>query len=120
MVNVKISKDINAQKSKMFWGFTGRQILFTAIAIVFSLLINCVLDFSKEIRPFLTVLLAIPFLCCGWININGLPFEKFAAIWIRNNTTNKERLFINESLGDYINVKRDKPVKGKNESQEEK
>lgn len=103
MITVKISKDIQKQKSKMFWGLTARQILFTGIAITFSILVNCVLIINSDIKPFITVALSVPFILCGWININGLPFEKYAAIWFKNNSTNKERVFMNESIKDYLN-----------------
>ena len=108
LITVKISKDISKQKSKMFWGLTARQMLFTGIAIGFSILVNCVLKINSDIKPFITIVLSIPFILCGWVNINGLPFEKYALLWLRNNSTNKERVFINESLGDYI--KNDKSV----------
>ena len=108
MITIKMSKDIKKQKSKMFWGLTGRQMIFTVLAIFIAIIVNCVLDLNEEVKAVLVISTSIPFLLCGWININGLTFEKFAVIWLRNNFTNKERVFINESGLDYIKKKKNK------------
>ena len=113
MITIKMSKDIKKQKSKLFWGLTARQLLFTVIAILIAIVVNCILNLNDEVKAVLVISTSIPFLLCGWISINGLTFEKFVIIWLRNNFTNKERLFINESGLDYI-----KPVKKKNKGDE--
>ena len=109
-----MSKDIKKQKSKMLWGLTGRQMIFTALAILIAIIINCFMDnLNDTVKAVLVISTSIPFLSCGWININGLTFEKFAIVWVRHNFTNKERVFINESGLDHI-----KPVKKKNKGDE--
>ena len=113
MITIKMSKDIKKQKSKLFWGLTGRQMIFTVLAIFIAIVVNCILDLNDTLSAVLVISTSIPFLLCGWININGLTFEKFAAVWFRNNFSNKERVFINESGLDYI-----KPVKKKNKGDE--
>ena len=113
MITIKMSKDIKKQKSKMFWGLTGRQLIFTVLAILIAIVVNCVLDLNDTVKAVLVISTSIPFLLCGWININGLTFEKFAAIWIRNNFNNKERVFMNESGLDHI-----KPMKEKSKRKE--
>ena len=120
MIKTKISKDIGKQSAKVFWGLTGRQMIFTAAAIIFSLAINCLdLGIPKELRQILTVGISIPFICCGWININNLPFEKYAIIWIKNNFGNKERFYINDDLGFYLKneYEKERPIKEKEEGQ---
>lgn len=106
MITIKMSKDIKKQKSKLFWGLTGRQMIFTVLAIFIALIVNCVLELNDTVKAVLVISTSIPFLLCGWISINGLTFEKFAAVWIRNNFSNKERVFINESGLDHV-----KPIK---------
>ena len=106
MITIKMSKDIRKQKSKMFWGLTGRQLIFTALAILIAIVVNCVLDLNDTLKAVLVVSFSVPFLLMGWISINGLTFEKFAIIWIRNNFNNKERVFMNETGLDHI-----KPIK---------
>ena len=102
MITIKMSKDIRKQKSKLFWGLTGRQMIFTVLAIFIAIVVNCVLDLNDTVKAVLVISFSVPFLLMGWISINGLTFEKFAAILIRNNFTNKERVFINESGLDHI------------------
>ena len=102
MITIKMSKDIKKQKSKLFWGLTARQMIFTVIAILIAIVVNCILDLNDTVKAVLVISTSIPFLLCGWIQINGLTFEKFAVIWLRNNFTNKERVFINESGLDHI------------------
>ena len=113
MITIKMSKDIRKQKSKLFWVLTGRQLIFTALAILIALAVNCILDLNDTVKAVLVISTSIPFLLCGWININGLTFEKFAAVWIRNNFTNKERVFMNESGLDHV-----KPIKEKSKRKE--
>ena len=113
MITIKMSKDIRKQKSKLFWGLTGRQMIFTVIAIFIAIVVNCVLDLNDTIKAVLVISTSIPFLLCGWVQLNGLSFEKFAVIWLRNNFTNKERVFMNESGLDHI-----KPMKEKSKRKE--
>lgn len=108
MITIKMSKDIKKQQSKMFWGLTGRQLFFTVLAIFIAIVVNSILDLNDTVKAVLVISTSIPFLLCGWITINGLTFEKFAVVWIRNNFNNKERIFINESGLDHI-----KPIKEK-------
>ena len=113
MITIKLSKDIRKQKSKLFWGLTGRQMIFTVIAIFIAIVVNCVLDLNDTVKAVLVISFSVPFLLMGWISINGLTFEKFAIIWIRNNFNNKERVFMNESGLDHI-----KPMKEKSKGNE--
>lgn len=114
MITIKMSKDIKKQKSKMFWGLTGRQMIFTALAIFIAIVVNCFMDnLNDTVKAILLITTSIPFLLCGWVQLNGLNFEKFAIIWIRNNFNNKERVFINESGLDHI-----KPIREKSKGKE--
>lgn len=113
MIQVKISKDINKYESKTFWGFSPRQLGFTILAIIIALIINFVLIFIPEdLRGFLTMAVAIPCIGCGWINIQGMKFEKYVYLFLKSNFSNKKRLFINENLYDYIPANK-KKRKGK-------
>ena len=113
MITIKMSKDIKKQKSKLFWGLTGRQMIFTVLAIFIAIVVNCILDLNDTVKAVLVISTSIPFLLCGWVQLNGLSFEKFAVIWLRNNFTNKERVFMNESGLDHI-----KPMKEKSKRKE--
>lgn len=113
MIQVKISKDINEHDSKMFWGFSARQIAFTALAIIIGLIINFVFKFiHQDIRGFLTMFAAIPLIGCGWIEIQGLRFEKWLFLFLKGNLVNKKRVFVNENLVYYIPANK-KKRKGK-------
>lgn len=115
IIQVKISKDIQQYKSKIFWGFSPRQVISIVIAIVIGLLINFGGKFlPQDLRGFLTMAISVPFLLVGWIKVQGLPFEKYAAIFFRNNFVNRKRVFMNENLYHYIHeANKKKKSKGK-------
>lgn len=109
MIQVKISNDINKYQSKVFWGYSPRQILSTSAAIGTGLLINFGLKFlPQDLRGFLTMLFAVPFILIGWIKVQGMNFEKYAVVFFRNNFVNRKRIFMNENLKHYIPVDKKK------------
>ena len=57
---------------------------------------------------------AAPLIGCGWIKIQGMTLEKYAMVFIKSNLINKERLFVNESIKDYLpEANKKKRAKGK-------
>lgn len=115
MIQVKISQDINKYQSRTFWGFSPRQVLCSVIAVALGLLINFKMTFiPQDIRGFLVMFVAAPLMGCGWIKIQGMTLEKYAMVFIRSNLSNKERLFVNESIKDYLpEANKKKRAKGK-------
>ena len=78
----KIPKDISKYESKLIGPFTTRQVVFGIPGL--GLGIGCFFllqpYLSNDVNFFIDLVVALPFLCCGWIKIHGVPFEKFVSI----------------------------------------
>ncbi len=97
MIQKKMSGDITKIESKIFLGFTPRQVIYSVVAFVIAMIINKVFGFiSFEVRGFIIMIAAMPLLACGWIKIQGLPFEKHMIILIKYSLSQKERVYENE------------------------
>ena len=97
MIQKKISGDITKMESKIFLGFTPRQVVCSAIGFGVALIINKIFGFVEASdRGFIILLAIAPFLGCGWIKIQGLPFEKHLWILIKYKLSKKERVWENE------------------------
>ena len=97
MIQKKMSGDITKMESKVFFGFTPRQVVYSAIAFVAVLLVNKIFGFVNfEKRMPIMTIAAAPFIACGWIKLQGLPFEKHMWILIKYNLSKKERVWENE------------------------
>jgi hypothetical protein len=97
MIQKKMNKDITQMEGRVFFGLTPRQIVCSIIAFAVALLVNKIFGFIEfRDRGFIIMVLASPFLACGWIKIQGLPFEKHLWILIKYNLSKKERVWENE------------------------
>ena len=97
MIQKKMSGDITKMESKILFGYTPRQVVCSIVALAVALLINKIFGFIEfETRGFLIMLTAAPFLACGWIKIQGLPFEKHMWILIKYSFSQRERVYESE------------------------
>ena len=97
MIQKKMSGDITKMESKVFFGLTPRQVVYSVIAFAAAMLINKIFGFIKfETRGFIIITVALPHLACGWVKIQGLPFEKHLWILIKYNLSKKERVWEDE------------------------
>lgn len=85
-LEVQLNRDIREYKDKLWWGLTGRQILFALLGL-FAGGGLCLLTF-----PFGTAVAAtccmvgmLPFLALGFFKWHGQPIEVFIKVWIRGN-----------------------------------
>ena len=78
-IEMEIPKDIRKYKKKLVGPLTARQTLFSVPAIVFGGLVFYTFKdiVQGDIHVFLTILTALPFLMLGWIEVYGMPLEKF-------------------------------------------
>lgn len=105
MVQVKISQDITKYEAKTFFGFSPRQIMFTGLAIIIGLFINFGMKvLPQDLRGMLTMVCAAPLIGCGWIQKQGMHFEKYMFLFFKQNFTTRKRVFMNEDLFYYINI----------------
>ena len=97
MIQKKMSGDITKMESKVFFGFTPRQVAYSVIAFVSALLINKIFGFIDfKTRGFIMMTVALPLLGCGFVKFNGLPFEKHLKILIKYSLSPKERVWESE------------------------
>jgi hypothetical protein len=97
MIQKRMSGDITKIEPKIFLGFTPRQVIYSVVAFVAALLINKVFGFMTfELRGYIIMFVAAPLLACGWIKIQGLPFEKHMLILLKYSFSQKERVYENE------------------------
>ena len=97
MIQKKMSGDITKMESKILFGYTPRQVVCSIVAFAVALLINKIFGFIEfETRGFIIMLTAAPFLACGWIKIQGLPFEKQMWILINYSFSQRERIYESE------------------------
>lgn len=95
MIELEMTKDIRKYKTKLYMGLTARQCVCIALAAV-----ACAFTFFKlgyfenmtlETRFTICVFIALPFIAVGWIEMYGMPFEKFTMVVIRNCFINPKR-----------------------------
>lgn len=81
MIIVRMPKDTREYKERMWLGLTFRQLAFGTAAMLLVVppyMLNRTYHFmNQDILSFALVILAAPLGACGFIKINGMPFEKF-------------------------------------------
>ena len=120
-VEREIPKDINKYEAKFVGPFTARQTVCIVPAVVLG--VGAGLLF-KDLLPrdaciVIGVLLASPWLLCGWVKLGGLPFEKFIqTAFISTVLAPKHRVYKTENI--YEKAFKDKELPTKIKKQKEK
>lgn len=97
MIQKKMSGDITKIEPKIFLGYTPRQVIFSVVAFTMALVTNVLFkSIDMNTRGFIIMLVMAPFLACGWIKIQGLPFEKHMWILFKYSFSQRERVYENE------------------------
>ena len=118
-MDVRIPKDIRKYKDKLIGGFTIRQAVSLVVAIgvippVWYYLYK--LNISMDTIGWLVVAISIPVFSIGWLDIHGMPIEKYIAnIFVYNYIYPTKRLYKNSlEMEEYFNVsekRREKELK---------
>lgn len=85
-MEIKLNKDLQKMESKMFFGLTGRQLLFSAVGAAVGAGLYYVLykkGVSSDIAAFACLGIVAPFGALGFYKYHGLTFEKLICVWIR-------------------------------------
>lgn len=87
MIEIEIPKDILRFKTKLIGPFTARQFVCVALgaAVTFPAYMILKEYFIRDVVLLGVMLILAPFILCGFVTLYGLPFEKYAMIFIRNN-----------------------------------
>ena len=85
MIAVRIPAEIRKYKERPVFGLTGRQLLFSFITVLICFPLYW---FGRKVIPediiaWLIIFLAVPLLALGFVEINGMPMEKFFIAWLK-------------------------------------
>lgn len=101
MLSVAVHKDIAEYQPKIIGKMTSRTLVSIAGALGMSVLSAVYMYFVLGLNPgdymFVIYAVSLPFWCCGFVRPHGMPFEKFAPLWLRANFTN-DRIFYVPSM----------------------
>jgi hypothetical protein len=81
----KIIKDFRTYKESLFFGLNIRQFMCSAVALTCAAAGNFALRpiLGDDIAGFCSFCLAVPFAAAAFFKFNGMTFEKFALVWLR-------------------------------------
>lgn len=85
-MEIKLNKDLQKMESRLAFGLTGRQFLFSAVGaavgagLYYTLYKNGV---STDISAFICLAVVAPLGALGFYNYHGLTFEQLICVWIR-------------------------------------
>lgn len=84
-ISVRVPDEVRKYKEQLVFGLTARQLICTVLALVICVPLFI---FGKKILPedviaWAVILVALPLLAIGYINIQGLPMEKYAVAWFK-------------------------------------
>ena len=98
MIEVKVPKDLSEYKEKAALGMTLRQLVCFGAVCITSVasywIFGNVWPVGRGIKGYLSMALSAPWLAAGFIEVNGLPFERHAALVIRRLLTKGARPYI--------------------------
>jgi hypothetical protein len=73
---------------------------------------------AQDVKLFIAIFLALPFLLCGFIKLYNIPFEKFVKIvFVSNFLAPKHRLYKTKNNFEFINTP-EVPVDKKKQAKE--
>lgn len=112
MIELEMTKDIRKYKTKLYLGLTARQCVCMALAMVLCAFTFVKLgyfeDMTLETRFTICVFIALPFLAVGWIEMYGMPFEKFVLVVIQNAFLNpKHRPYKSDALKELTEIEKE-------------
>ena len=79
MIQIVIPKDIREYKEKIVLGLTCRQAVTIGLALGIGVPLHLFGKqfINEDILPFIIVLIGVPIVACGFVTVNGMPFELF-------------------------------------------
>ncbi len=78
MIEVPMNDDIRKYQPKILGPFNIRQLLCMILAIVVAIPLWGLVDMEIENKVLVICAALFPIIACGWIKMDGLPFEKLA------------------------------------------
>ena len=79
MIEVEMTDDIRKFETKTIGPFTTRQVICILIGVAYALPIGLAIPTTMDNKIFIAILLAMPAVMCGFVKIDGMPFEALVA-----------------------------------------
>lgn len=103
MIEIEIPKDISNYEPKVFFFLTKRQLIAIAGAAILCipayLALNKLIPGDNSLKIFTVIILAAPFIALGFFKPYGMPFEKFALVFLKTTLlAPKERIYKTNNL----------------------
>lgn len=101
MIEIRIPKDINEYKEKVFFGLTLRQILAIVAIIVINVPAYMLLTptLGGDVAGWVIMLNAAPIGAVGFVKIGGMHIEQFAILFIFTNFVYPQnRIYATENI----------------------
>jgi hypothetical protein len=95
-IHAQIRKEINEYKPKLFFGLSGRQLIFSLLGITIGIVSYYRLSkiVGTEISGYIVIVLVAPLFAFGYIKVDGEPFEKYLVKLYRFTMYPKARVYI--------------------------
>ena len=94
-IHAQIRKEINEYQPKLFFGLSGRQIVFSLAGVAVGVASYFVFSqiVGKELAGYVVIALVAPLFALGFIKIDGDPFERYLIKLIRYTLYPKARIY---------------------------
>lgn len=105
MIEREVLQDIRKYKKKVIGPFSLRELVCFVLALIVCVPTYFFLSkyLVRNAIIFVIVVLAIPFLLCGWKEVYGMPFEKYAfSVLKKICTRSKHRKYGSTNICDVL------------------
>lgn len=110
MIEVPMTDDIRKYQPKILGPFTLRQLICVILAAVAAIPLWGLINLEISDKVLVLCAIVFPIIACGWIKMDGLPFEKliFRMIYFYCLTP-KKRKYVTENTYKQALLKNKKP-----------
>lgn len=113
MIDIKVPKEINSYKEKIYFGLNLRQLICVVIALAINIPVYWFgrQYLGDDITSWIVILSSLPLMSIGFIHYNGMAFEKLIVVIIKDNyIKNNKRKYKSKNLYRLLNeyVKKEK------------
>lgn len=101
MIEIEMTKDINARDPKIIWGLTMRQIKCGGIALGYGIPVFLLCPGTAMVRFIVTIVLMMPAFLCAMPPVYGLYLNEFVTKWFKTNIIYpQKRKYVTEKFMD--------------------
>lgn len=112
-ISVPVPKEITEYKEKIMFGMSGRQIIFSAIAVVLAVGIGVIcylMGMDISLIGYIIILATAPLMAMGFIRKNNMPFEKYLFLVLRSKMGQNLLTYKTELLIDMLSTSDNKSI----------